>query len=274
MKGRALIAVLLGWAAAMSASAQNPWQQDTGEYLFSPYVSYYTTDELRTSDGDRVAFNNNGSFTSVNYRLYFSMPIRNYKWNFFGTVPYFQNTYEENAFTNTNNDWGDLELGIRAHLAEFETHYLMAAVIGYAPIYTNDTEPYTGFEKWGVEPRLIYAGYAPWLRWSNFHRLELGVRQFFSDPTQIRVYASHGIDITKRLFILNEIDAMFSFSNLSDFDQQNLRVVTDFQFAKAVMSLGVRINPKWQMYGGLFHDFYNRNVAIGKGAQFALVFEL
>ena len=75
--------------------AQNPWQLDSGQWLISPYVSFYQAESMRDNSGDKTTFGNNGEFSSYNPRLYFSTSLNGYKLNLFGTVPYFINQYAD-----------------------------------------------------------------------------------------------------------------------------------------------------------------------------------
>ncbi|MCH7398154.1 hypothetical protein MM236_09150 [Belliella sp. DSM 107340] len=249
--------------------AQNPWQQDKGEFLLSPYLSHYSAAAFRNRDGDKIDFENQGKFVNYNPRIYFSLPLNGYKVNLFGSLPWFFNQYEDTNLRQQNRDLGDIELGARFHLGKVNMHYLMASVTTFIPAYNNNQLPYTGFGRFGVEGRLILSGNSPWIGESNnFHKIELGYRYFFpSDPGQIRLFSSKGIRIIDKFVLLGEIDAIFSFSNDSDFFENNLQLVSDFSVIKATANIGYEFTPKFSLYGGLFHDVLNRNSGIGSGFQ-------
>ncbi|MCH7412505.1 hypothetical protein MM213_03335 [Belliella sp. R4-6] len=249
--------------------AQNPWQQDKGEFLLSPYLSHYSATAFRNRDGDKIDFENQGQFVNYNPRIYFSLPLNGYKVNLFGSLPWFFNQYEDDNLRQQNRDLGDIELGARFHLGKVKMHYLMASVTTFIPAYNNNQLPYTGFGRFGMEGRMILSGNSPWIGESNnFHKIELGYRYFFpSDPGQIRVFSSKGIRIIDKFVLLGEIDAIFSFSNDSDFFENNLQLVSDFSVIKATANIGYEFTPKFSLYGGLFHDVLNRNSGIGSGFQ-------
>lgn len=257
-----------------SINSFNPWQQNKGEVLLVPFVSHYRADSFRDSNGNRQAFTNNGEFTNYNPRLYFSTSLKQTKLNLFGSLPFFTNKFSDDLTTDTNTDFGDLELGIRFNLANWGENYLMGAVIGYLPAYSNNSDPVAGFQLFGVEPRLILAGTSKLIgEYNNFYKAEFGVRYFVpSDPLQFRILLSQGYNLTNKLIALGELDAMFSYSNDADFFENNLQLVADFKMVKATFNLGYKFSKNFELFGGVFHDVFNRNIAIGSGFQaFAVI---
>lgn len=277
MRGHNLLFLILIFLSVnLPCHAQNPWQQDKGEFLLSPFLSNYRATAYRDRSGQRINFTDQGQFSNVNPRLYFSMPIKNYKVNLFGTVPLFFNQYRDDNQTQKNTDWGELELGARVHLSQLKNNYLLGAVTAFFPVYSNDKVPFTGYDRFGLEGRLMLYGNAPWLGSSNnFHKLEAGVRYFFpDDPLQLRIYASEGIRFGGKWVALGELDCIFSTSENSEFFEGNLQLVSDFSMVKAAMNLGYEFTPDLALYGGLFHDIYNRNSGIGSGFQLFSVIKL
>jgi|GEM_PF-1140255 len=254
----------------------NPWQQASGELLLSPYLSYYQATSFRDDNGNKQDFSNNGKFHNYNPRLYFSLPLRSDKLNLFGSIPYVTNTYEDDFVKNTNQDFGDIELGLRFNITSFGDTYIMGSIIGYIPAYTNDQAPSAGYELFGIEPRLILAGTSRLLgEYNNFHKIEVGVRYFFpQDPLQIRFLISQGYRVTDQFLLLGELDGIFSFSDNSRFFENNLQQVAQYQTIKASFNLGYEFSPALTIYGGLFHDIYNRNSGIGSGFQTFAVIKL
>lgn len=252
-----------------STQTVNPWQQKKGELLLSPFVSHYRATSFRDSDGNRQDFNNNGKFTNYNPRLYFSLALNDTKLNLFGSIPFFSNRYQDDENSLSNTDFGDIELGLRFNLANWGENYLMGAVIGYFPAYSNNQLPFASFERYGIEPRLILGGTSKWLgEFNNFHKIELGLRYFFpKDPIQFRLLLTEGYNLTNKLLLLGEVDVLMSYSEESQFFEENLQLVSDFKMIKASINLGYRFSEKVEVYGGLFHDLYNRNIAVGSGFQ-------
>ncbi|UJP65493.1 hypothetical protein [Mongoliitalea daihaiensis] len=249
--------------------AQNPWQQDKGEFLLSPFVSHYRASSFRTRNGEQIPFNDNGLFQNYNPRLYFSLPLNGYKLNLFGSLPLFVNQFEDTQQNQRNVDLGDIELGARFHVKQMKNHFLMGAFTAFIPAYQNNRLPYAGFGRFGLEGRIIVAGNSPWLGESNnFHKIEAALRQFIPNgPTQIRVFASEGYRIRPKIVLLGEIDGLFSFSDESEFFENNLQLVSDFTMVKASLNLGYEFTPEFALYAGVFHDILNRNSGIGSGFQ-------
>jgi hypothetical protein len=73
--------------------------------------------------------------------------------------------------------------------------------------------------------------------------------------------------VTQKVVLLGELEGLFSFSNESEFFENNLQLVSDFTMVKASINLGYEFTPKFSMYGGIFHDILNRNSGIGSGFQ-------
>ncbi|NEV94529.1 hypothetical protein G3567_10285 [Psychroflexus sp. YR1-1] len=252
----------------------NPWQQGSGEILLSPFVSRYEATSYRTSDGDKIDFARDGKFSNYNPRLFVAAPFFGERLNIIGSIPFFSNTYEDNDASDTNTDFGDLEVGLKAHLARFKENYLMASVIAYIPLYSNTSTPFIGYDLFALEARLIFAGTQKSLgEYNNFHKVEVGLRYFFpEDPLQLRILVSEGYDLSDRVSLLGELEGMFSFSERDEFFRNNLQAVADFNMIKASLNLGYQFSDTFTLYGGLFHDIFNRNSAVGRGFQaFAVI---
>ena len=253
----------------------NPWQQSNGEVMIVPFVNYYSAQSFRDSNGDKSDFSNNGKFTNSNPRIYVAAPLFSHKVNIVSSIPYFFNRYEDDQFNDTNNDLGDIELGFKFHLTSFKDNHLMATLISILPAYTNDggNEPFTGFEQYGIESRIILAGTMNYFgNYKDFHKVELGLRHFFpNDPTQIRFLLSQGYNITDKFQVIGELDGIFSYSDRDDFFQENLQLVSEFNVIKGSINLGYKFSKPFSVYAGLFQDIYNRNSAIGSGFQFSMV---
>lgn len=253
----------------------NPWQQSKGEVLIVPFINYYSAQSFRDSSGDRSDFSNNGKFSNSNPRIYVAAPLLSHKINIVSSIPYFFNRYEDDQINDTNNDLGDIELGLKFHLASFKDNHLMVTLLSILPAYTNDPgdEPFTGFEQFGLESRIILAGTMNYFgNYKDFHKVELGLRHFFpNDPTQIRFLISEGYNVTDKFQVIGELDGIFSYSNRDDFFQENLQLVSEFNVIKASINLGYKFSKPFSVYAGLFQDIYNRNSAIGRGVQFSMV---
>ena len=255
----------------------NPWQQSDGEILIATFVNYYTAGSFRDSNGNKSDFANNGKFTNSNPRVYVAYPLLSHKINIVASIPYFLNRSKNDDFNDTNSDFGDIEFGFKFHLANFKYNYLMASAVSIIPAYENNkgNEPFTGFEQFGVESRLILAGTLNHFGdYSDFHKVEIGLRHFFNDPTQIRFLISEGFNISDEFQVIGELDGIFSFSDKDDFFQQNLQLVSEFNVIKASINLGYNFSESFAIYTGLFQDVYNRNSAIGRGIQFSTVIKV
>ncbi len=254
----------------------NPWQQAKGEILISPFVSHYVADSYRNAQGTKIDFADNGRYSNYNPRVFIAAPLFSERVNLIASIPYFFNKYETDSGMDTNADFGDIELGLRFHLSKLKNNYLLGSVIGYLPAYQNSRPPFAGYDLFALETRLALVGSLPFLGdYTNFHKVELGFRYFFpNDPAQIRFLLSEGYRITKSVVVLGELEGMFSFSQNEEFFNTNLQAVADYHMIKASLNLGYEFTPDFALYGGLFHDVYNRNAAIGRGFQLFSVIKI
>lgn len=252
-----------------SIKVHNPWQQVDGSILISPYISHYSTSTFRDSEGNKSNFSNDGEYSNYNPRVYFAIPILSDRLNLIASIPYFSSKYEDDNLSLKNQDIGDIEIGGRFNITNFNENFLMGALIAYIPAYSNSQEPYAGYQLFGLESRLILGGTLKFLGdYNNFHKVEAGVRYFFpDDPFQLRFLVSEGFRITDRFLLLGEVEAMFSFSNNNEFIASNLQSIAQYKMIKTSFNLGYDFSPTFSLYGGFFHDVYNRNSAIGCGYQ-------
>jgi hypothetical protein len=249
--------------------SQNPWLQGKGETLISPSVSHYFTDSQRDKNNIKSDFTNNGFYENYVYRIYFSTSLIGNKLNLVGNLPFVSSTYKDNFTNNINNELGDAEIGAKLHLKKVgEFHYLIGSVTAIIPLYKNNTEPFIAFSKFGAELKINLSGNSKWMGVNdNFHQIEFAVRNFFGGPFQYRLYGSQGYRITKKITLLADVDVLVSNGNNSALSQNNIQVITDFDFIKSSLSIGYQFSPKFELFAGGFRDLYNRNISIGRGWQ-------
>lgn len=266
----------LDTTASNNTERLNPWQQAKGEVLISPYLSHYVATSYRDADGNKIDFANGGKYSNYNPRVFIAAPLFSEHVNVIASLPYFFNRSETDQNLDTNTDFGDIELGLRVHLAKLKNNYLLGSLISYIPAYKNNQAPFAGYDLFALETRLALVGSLPFLGdYNNFHKVELGLRHFFpDDPTQIRFLLSEGYRVTDKFILLGELEGMFSFSENEEFFNTNLQAVAEYNMIKASFNLGYDFTSSFSLYGGVFHDIYNRNSAIGKGFQLFTVLKI
>lgn len=259
------------------ASAQNPWQEQKGELLLVPSLNHYLSNTYSDSNRIKSRFDNNGLYQNYTPKLYFSYGVKDYKTNIFGNIPFVISQYADDFSTQKNNDFGDVELGIRRHLLKTKNdYYLMGSLSMYIPAYNNDNQPYVGYDKFGLEAKVYWAGNFKWLDVNkNFHKVELSVRYFFpSNPIQFKLYASQGYRFAKKMVVLGEIEFFISESSEAIFTNENIQLNSNFGIIKPTLNLGYEFNPKCSVYVGYFKDIWNQNTSVGYGFQTFAVFRL
>jgi len=267
MKNKILILLILHCTGF--CYAQNSWLQGKGETLLSPSISHYFTDSQRDQNNVKSDFNNNGFYENYVYRIYFSTSLISNKLNLIGNIPFVASTYKDDFTDNINNELGDAEIGVRFHLKNIgKHHYLIGTVNTVIPLYNNNKEPFIGFGKFGTEIKLNISGNSKWMGINdNFHQLEVGIRNFFGGPFQYRLFASQGYRITEKITLLGDVDMLISKGDDSSITQNNIQIISDFDFIKASLNVGYKIAPNFELFAGGFRDVYNRNIAIGLGWQ-------
>lgn len=268
MKNKILIFLILVWTSV--CFSQNPWLQGKGETLLSPSISHYFTETKRDQNNVKSNFNNNGFYENYVYRIYFSTSLISNKLNLIGNIPFVASTYKDNFTDNINNELGDAEIGVRFHLKNVgKHHYLIGTLNTIIPLYNNNNkEPFIGFGKIGTEIKLNISGNSKWMGINdNYHQLEVGIRNFFKGPFQYRLFGSQGYRITEKATILGDVDILISKGNDSSITQNNIQIITDFDFIKVSLNMGYKIAPNFELFAGGFRDVYNRNISIGLGWQ-------
>lgn len=277
MKAKTIFILLLS-IRCFSQSVDNPWQQKKGEILISPAVGYYYTDSSRDSNGNKESFDNNGSYYNINPRVYFSMGLNGNNWNLFGNVPLIIAKFENDneGSTQENTSFGEIEIGVRKHLTKINEHYLMASLSALVPAYTNNKTPYVGFRKYSLEGRLRLAGSFKWLgQYKNYHSMEIGARVFSSaDPVQLRLFLSQGYKVTPKVTVLGEFDMNISMSKEGTIYDNSIPLNSKYNLAKLAINVGYNFTENFGIYAGVFHDVWNRDIAIGKGVQFFSIIRL
>src|SRR4051794_39694975 len=86
-----------------------------GRLIISPSVSYFFANSKWDSVGHKMAFPNNGQFSSYSYSLYAEYGISR-RFSLVASVPYLVNSYRETNYSNTYSGVGDLETGIRYYI--------------------------------------------------------------------------------------------------------------------------------------------------------------
>lgn len=267
MKNKILILLILHCTGL--CYAQNSWLQGKGETLLSTSISHYFTDSQRDQNNVKSNFNNNGFYENYVTKIYVSTALIANKLNLIGNIPFVASTYKDDFTNNINNELGDAEIGVRFHLKNVgKHHYLIGIVNTVIPLYNNNKEPFIGFGKFGAEIKLNISGNSKWMGINdNFHQLEVGIRNFFGGPFQYRLFASQGYRITEKVTLLGDVDMLISKGDDSSITQNNIQIISDFDFIKASLNVGYKIAPNFELFAGGFRDIYNRNIAVGLGWQ-------
>ena len=257
--------------------SQNPWLQSKGDVLLSPSITHYYTDTKRDDNRNKSDFSNNGFYKNNVYKLYFSTSLISNKLSLIGNVPYIKSTYGDDFTKDDNNEFGDVELGVKMHLKKVgESHYLMGAFTTIIPMYNNDNGPFVGFDKFGTELKINISGNSKWMGINdNYHQLEFGVKKFFDGgPFQFKLYGSQGYRITDKFLVLADLEVLISRGDDFTVSQENILITPDFDMVKGTLSFGYEFTPNFALYAGGFNDLWNRNVSIGKGWQIFSVIKL
>lgn len=262
--------------------SQNPWLQGKGEYLISPSISHYYTDSGRDENGKKSDFSENGFYENYVYKVYTAAPIVANKLSFEANIPYVQSTFKNDTYFASNNELGDMELGVKIHLKKVgEFHYLMGSFVSVFPMYNNNKGPYIGFDMFGTEVKINISGNFKWMNVNkNYHQLEFGIKTFFNNgPSQFKLYGSQAYRITNKFLIMGSATVLISrgddFSVTENENTiENPDFIPNFDMVKTTLNFGYEFSPKFALYAGGFTDVWNRNVSIGRGWQIFSVIKL
>jgi hypothetical protein len=246
-----------------------------GRLIISPSVSYFFANSKWDTAGHKVAFPNNGQFTSYSYSLYAEYGISR-RFSLVASVPFLVNTYSETNYLNVNSGVGDLETGLRYYIGNinFRSYFTIQGTI-ITPLYTNLN---LGYGLTGGEIKLSYGGGGHLFGCNSFYVLENAVRQYFgsSGPLQYRYNASYGLSLDKKFRnqISVALTGFYSTSNNKEFNLLNPINNKDFAFNQVSLSYGHSFNKNFSLFLTGGHFITGRNTGDGLTASAALIYRI
>lgn len=247
------------------------WMPDKGKAKFIPYYSLYSASSFKDLEGEFTNYQRNGRFLSHGLRLYNEYGLEE-GMALVTVLPFLNNTYREDSFSQTNFNLSDIEIGIRKYFLNLDTNYhLMGQATALFPFYSNAKNPVTGLGKTGVELKVIFGGSIKRYQYKPFIKAEFAFRQFINGPPQVLYQALLGYNLSATHQLNIEASGTASYGTSALFDQSNVAINQRFAFHKLTFNYGLRISPAVSIYAGVFRDFANWNTGIGRGGQFFLV---
>ncbi len=246
-----------------------------GRYLVIPGYNYYTARGYW--DGNR-AYNPypSGSFSSHFFGIYGGYGVGR-RVNFMYNLPFVaqvdNNTSGDNKLATTVG-LGDASVGLSYYFNDFDNnHHVSLTGSLIVPLYANATKPYIGFQSFGAEVKLGFAGSATGGFRNPYYDIEFGVRQFFSDggPTQLFANITGGVPVSDDWKLSGTLSGVNSISSAVAGTTAFYNYNKSFDFIRIAANAGRVINDNVSIWGGLYTDIAGRSVGRGSGLSLSAV---
>jgi protein XagA len=247
-----------------------------GRGMIVPSYNFYSAQGFWDRNRAYTQYPNNGRFNSHYFGLFGGFGLSR-NMDFIFNVPLVGQVRTENNLLRSNWGLGDASFGLKYFLSHFdEQSHLSIAGSLIVPLYQNNQEPFIGFQKFGAEVKLCYAGSTnKWYR-NPYWDMEIGFRQFFDQfgPTQVFANVTGGIPVSDKVKISGTLGFVNSQSSDPNqlFNFNNLFANKQFDFVRATAAMGYVINDRTSIWGNIFMDLTGSNIGRGRGfSLFAVI---
>ena len=248
----------------VSANA-GAWVQDEGEFFLSLQAYYYQTDYAFDSNGNSEK--RGGTFWKKEINPYFEYGLTS------------RDTLVLNVFydwlydvqpspSEKNQGLADIEAGWRRLLFKKNDHLVSFQVLSVIPSgYDLEDMPQLGYDRFGLEGRMLYGTNYNFMKKSGFFDISLGYRKYFGYPSdQIRSTAYIGYDIISPFQILGSYDLHFGLDNGSEKEiSTNILVQPNYRLLKLTLGLRYKINPQYSIVGAAYKHAWGQDTGAGGG---------
>jgi len=259
----------------LSTRAYCGWPTRPGRLIFSPSISYFTSNKDWDSLARRRVKANNGTFTSTSVNLYAEYGIVR-KLAAYASLPYISYKLRDSINVPiSKSGLGDAELGLKYYLANINYKYYFT-LQGTAVIPMYKTQG-LGYAQPGGELRLGFSGAGK--LGSKFYSLSIenGVRKYFGEdgPLQDRYSASFGITLDKKFHdqLTAGVSGIISASSFTAFTR-NIFTARDYEFTQVSLSYGHTFNSSFSMFLTASQFVVGRNTGIGTNGALALIYKI
>ena len=268
-----LILILIAFAEAEGSV----WQQKINKYFLSGTQSFYSSETIFNSNGERLFLPLGGVFTKYETNIYFEYGLEN-DVMFLANLFYFGLSYRDSIGMITNGGFGDQEVGIQFKLLNDVPSAALQFLVAF-PFYTNPGDPPLGNGQVDLQVTALVGSPFGYTMSSGFWEIYFGIRKRFEAPAdQIRAGATLGLNISPKWIFLLQGSLILGLGNQDKVSQQltfsqvflsNL----DFSLLKIEPAIIYKFNNHIFGYVGYSVDAFGRDVGAGRAFRLGLWFQ-
>jgi len=268
-----LILILIAFAEAEGSV----WQQKMNKYFLSGTQSFYSSETIFNSNGERLFLPLGGVFTKYETNIYFEYGLEN-DVMFLANLFYFGLSYRDSIGMITNGGFGDQEVGIQFKLLNDVPSAALQFLVAF-PFYTNPGDPPLGNGQVDLQVTALVGSPFGYTMSSGFWEIYFGIRKRFEAPAdQIRAGATLGLNISPKWIFLLQGSLILGLGNQDKVSQQltfsqvflsNL----DFSLLKIEPAIIYKFNNHIFGYVGYSVDAFGRDVGAGRAFRLGLWFQ-
>jgi len=237
------------------------WVRQEGELFISPTFNYYRAKDYYDKNGNKRPMN--CTFEKQEFQVYGEYGLSK------KTTLTFKIPYDWlKCGSAKNSGFSDLEAGFIREIKRGENYSFSFYGNALVPTgYSIKDNPRLGYGRLGLEGGLLYGISGAY----GFVDSGLGYRHYFGYPSsQIRSYATAGVNLTKQLQFISTIDLQLGLGNgKRKAVGQNVFLEPDYKLAQ------VYVGPRLMLGNFSFvatyqHVFWGRNTGVGRGFNLGL----
>lgn len=277
MDNRTLKIIILASIVTFSTVNASVWQQKMNRYFLSGVQSFYSSETIFNSNGERFFLPLGGIFTKYETNLYYEYGLED-NIMFLANMFYFGLSYRDSIGVITNGGFGDQEVGLQFRLSKDIPSAALQFLVSF-PFYTNPGDPPLGNGQVDLQVTALVGSPFGATMTQGFWEIYFGIRKRFEAPSdQLRAGATIGLNISPKISILFSSSLILGLGNQDKvdkaltFSQIFLRNL-DFSLLKIEPALIYKFNKHISGYVGYSVDAFGRDVGAGRAFKLGLWFQ-
>lgn len=277
MDNRTLKLIILASIVTFSTVNASVWQQKMNRYFLSGVQSFYSSETIFNSNGERFFLPLGGIFTKYETNLYYEYGLED-NIMFLANMFYFGLSYRDSIGVITNGGFGDQEVGLQFRLSKDIPSAALQFLVSF-PFYTNPGDPPLGNGQVDLQVTALVGSPFGATMTQGFWEIYFGIRKRFEAPSdQLRAGATIGLNISPKISILFSSSLILGLGNQDKvdkaltFSQIFLRNL-DFSLLKIEPALIYKFNKHISGYVGYSVDAFGRDVGAGRAFKLGLWFQ-
>jgi len=253
------------------------WQQKMNRYFLSGTQSFYSSETIFNSNGERFFLPLGGVFTKYETNLYYEYGLED-NIMFLANMFYYGLSYRDSIGVITNGGFGDQEVGLQFQLLKDIPTAALQFLVSF-PFYTNPGDPPLGNGQVDLQVTALVGSPFGYTMTQGFWEIYFGLRKRFEAPSdQIRAGGTIGLNISRRVTILFATSLILGLGNQDKvdknltFSQIFLRNL-DFSLLKIEPAIIYKFNKHISGYVGYSVDAFGRDVGAGRAFKLGLWFQ-